>query len=608
MEQLTQLKSGSRCHPHIGAILFLCTGLVACQGHGEHALDNLNTPAPDIMSKKALDDQSHRVADQLDLNESNRSSNHQHAHDLDDSGPHNHAVIAAAFARPRHLLRATPFKIGDLSSARLGTMPGAIDRPNGRSWNNSPPPAIPGGHINADGVGDSTPRDDADPAFNGPESEPPQNGPWVHLTGHVFYNDRRKSGDFSGRKDYYGQDGRDCGRDGVRDDGSSCDRNLLGALHAVVDVFERDTNWLASVRCKRREKLGSAVVGPDGRFSLYVRHGDDCNRDDWERTALALRVRLRYCNADDVCFSMGSGRNDEYALYHPGASYADPLTVRRNSSYDVGPMVFAPHGQNQTLAEDYAIAANYFASLVDTMKKIHGEHDVPFYYNQYGEVGYIYPSNRTSSATTRGPDEVIIKGKDNWIKGPVVSHEYGHVLHLRAWDGDDYGWNGIGASWNPNRQQHARVAFKEGFAGFITRVVHGDGMRCDGNFDPNDHHALLGDPNEGETWVKNVSKMFCDWHDQANDDDPSIAGSGDHFSASLASIQYNLKNMWVYSDEYGGDRREGLGMCDYIDYYLDIRKSPRAVGLHRHNQYVSSIADLSYQNHVHCDLAEPSDH
>ena len=52
---------------------------------------------------------------------------------------------------------------------------------------------------------------------------------------------------------------------------------------------------------------------------------------------IGLGVRLRYCDADDACFSLATGRNDEYALYHPGASYE--ASVRRNSSYDVGPMV-----------------------------------------------------------------------------------------------------------------------------------------------------------------------------------------------------------------------------------------------------------------------------
>ena len=155
---------------------------------------------------------------------------------------------------------------------------------------------------------------------------------------------------------------------------------------------------------------------------------------------------------------------------------------------------------------------------------------------------YIYPSNRTASGTTLGPDQVVIKGKEHWVKGPIIAHEYGHVLHLRAWDGDDYGWNGVGVSWSMNRQQHERVAFKEGFANFISRVAHGKGMSCDGKFDSNDHHPLMGDIHEGDTWVKNVAKMFCDWHDQT-DDDPELAGRGDHFHASLSSIHESKKHV-----------------------------------------------------------------
>jgi len=473
-------------------------------------------------------------------------------------------------------------------------------------WNDVPPPEISGGLIHEDGVGDPTPRDDNDALPSQESAGPPPQRPWVHLSGSVFFNDRRDSGHFESRKDFWGQPGRLCGRDGVRNDGTPCERNLHGALHAVVDVFERDSRRLISARCDRREKLGSVTVEPDGRFSIYVPHGDECAHDEWNRPALALRVRLRYCDANDVCYSIGPDKNHEYALYHPSASYESPLTVRRNSSYDLGPMVFAPQGHSQKIAEDYGIAANYFASLVDTMQKLHREHELPFKHSQYGEVRYVFPSNRTASATTLGPDHVVIKGKNTWVKGPLISHEYGHVLHLRAWDGDDYGWNGIGASWNGNRQQPEQIAFKEGFAGFITRVVHGKGMRCDGKFDSNDHHPLLGVPNEGETWVRNVSKTLCDWHDHTHDDDLSLPGKGDHFTASLVSIRYNLRNMWVHSDEYGGDRRAGLGLCDYIRYYLDVRKSVANVGRDRHHAYEEAIANLAFQNFVGCGLPEPS--
>ena len=65
--------------------------------------------------------------------------------------------------------------------------------------------------------------------------------------------------------------------------------------------------------------------------------------------------------------------------------------------------------------------------------------------------------------------------------------------------------------------------------------------------------------------------------------------------------------MWVRADAYGGDTRAGLGMCDYIDYYLHVRKSPGNVGQETHNNYVSSIADLAWQNYISCNLPAPLD-
>ena len=76
-------------------------------------------------------------------------------------------------------------------------------------------------------------------------------------------------------------------------------------------------------------------------------------------------------------------------------------------------------------------------------------------------------------------------------------------------------------------------------------------------------------------------------------------------STPASSIRMNLRNMWVLSDEYGGDRREGLGTCDYINYYLEVRKSPENVGLSVHNDYVDAISNLAHQNYIQCDLPEP---
>ena len=65
-----------------------------------------------------------------------------------------------------------------------------------------------------------------------------------------------------------------------------------------------DDRWLYSP-CRRQDKLGSATVGPDGRFSVL---------STMEMTVLEMNendphwlwVRLRYCDADDACFSLAT--------------------------------------------------------------------------------------------------------------------------------------------------------------------------------------------------------------------------------------------------------------------------------------------------------------
>ena len=52
---------------------------------------------------------------------------------------------------------------------------------------------------------------------------------------------------------------------------------------------------------------------------------------------------------------------------------------------------------------------------------MHDEHEVPSGMANTARCS-ISPSNRTASATTRGPDEVNLKDKSNWIKArPTTS-------------------------------------------------------------------------------------------------------------------------------------------------------------------------------------------
>ena len=71
-------------------------------------------------------------------------------------------------------------------------------------------------------------------------------------------------------------------------------------------------------------------------------------------------------------------------------------------------------------------------------------------------------------------------------------------------------------------------------------------------------------------------------------------------------MRYNLRRMFVDVNLYGGDYSGvGLYFCDYVDYYLDVRKSAAAVGSVEHNAVVSSITDVIYNNNIACFLPTP---
>jgi hypothetical protein len=306
------------------------------------------------------------------------------------------------------------------------------------------------------------------------------------------------------------------------------------------------------------------AVNHDGSFTATVTVDDPCNHDDLG-DALALRVRLRYCGA--WCFSVNTDEDEPYALYYPGASAAAPL------------------------------AASYYASLVDTILTVHRDAGVPFSKSSFGEIQYVYPSSRTSTATAKSPTLVVIAPTldPGWVDGRTSAHEYGHILMQRAWDGD-YGFDGVGISAGdsaiaPSRQ----IAFKEAWAEYIAHAVFPLTNGCDlASFDDNATKPLPGALGEGAQWRLNVTKALCDWHDARRDDDLALAGAGDHFAADgIYSMWLNLRNMHLTADDYGGDYDgEGLWFCDWVDYYLEVRKSAAAVGAASHADYVEVSAVL----------------
>jgi hypothetical protein len=431
------------------------------------------------------------------------------------------------------------------------------------------------------------------------------------IRGHVVYNDRRNHGLFAARRNLDKVTaGAKCGTDGLWPDGTSCATHWLAAQYMVVDIYERDKGFgLLDFNCKDSDKIGSATVGFDGTFTATFSTSDACNNDDYAKAAITLSVRTKFCGAD-WCFSMNSDDNSPYELYYPGASYAAPLLVNDGSTTTLGTMGFHPGGTASDAINDHSIGANLYASLVDTILTVHRDNGVPFYKTEFGELQYIYPSTQTATATALSPTKIVDKVNTSWDAGTTPAHEYGHILMQRAWDGD-YGFVGVGISAGDSAAAPSQqIAFKEAWAEFIAHAVFPLTNGCELSwFDDNastpgsNPWGALG---EGTWWRLNVTKSLCDWYESRADNDLALAGSGDAFSADLYSMWYNLRRMFVDVDLYGGDYSGvGLYFCDYVSYYLDVRKSTAAVGSVEHDAKVSSISNVIYNNNIACFLPTP---
>jgi hypothetical protein len=499
------------------------------------------------------------------------------------------------------------------------------------------------------------------------------------VRGSVFYNDRRSDGLFDARRDKSGNPGQRCNEPDA-DDGTppSCSPNWLAGKYMVVDVIERDLFIPprdAPAGCKTEEVVASATVAYDGSFAATFGANDACTNDTLSNLAIELRVRLRFCNSS-YCFSINRSTGRPYTLSHPGASAGNPLTVRPGNDITVAALNFNTAADASQPNND-SIAANYYASIVDTVLALHKDSTIPFYYEEFGELQYIFPSTQSSTATTRSPSEVAIStfqsqpdGAFEWVDGKTPAHEYGHVMMLRAWDGA-YGFQGIGISASGDEiAVSQQIAFKEGWAEFIPRAVFAATRGCSrSGYDDNgpldcsaitqaiakletqrkqqlaildklqgpglqaaqaqltridadlaEQRALLaacqksntstnlpGRLGEGAMWRDNITKALCDWFDDRDDDDVRLAGPGDHFTAEdIYSMWYNLRRMKLDATRYGGRfTNPGLWFCDYVAYYLDVRKSVAEVGAASHAEYEDKIRDLIYNNNIGCSMAAP---
>jgi hypothetical protein len=358
------------------------------------------------------------------------------------------------------------------------------------------------------------------------------------------------------------------------------------------------------------------------------------------------------------------------------------MTVRGGDDITMTTLNFST-ASDPALPNNHSIAANYYASIVDTILTLHKDNPIPFYKEEFGEIQYLFPSTRSATATALSPTEVAIStfqsqpeklaGRFAWVDGKTPAHEYGHIMMQRTWDGS-YGFKGVGISAGDDEKAPSpQIAFKEAWAEFIAHVVFQPTRGCnDPAFDVNGQvvidcnairrqlaelrtarqqqvevikvlhgpglqHAqeqlanleaqiaaeerkladcqvdntvtdLNGPLGEGAQWRGNIVKALCDWYDDTDDNDPNLAGPGDRFAAEdIYSMWYNLRRMYVDADTYGAKFKDpGLWFCDYVKYYLDVRKSASAVGQSSHESYETKIRDLIYNNNIGCFMPAPS--
>lgn len=589
--------------------------------------------------------------------------------------------------------------------------------------------------VNEDGGADQEVEDRIEDAKNDlPKNEPAL----ASIRGSVFYNDRRTDGLFADRRDMAGNQGVQCKLATAKPDCSSISKKLAelrtkrqGQVKLIADfkggsiahleeqlvsidadiALEQGNlaqctacgpNWLAGKymvvdvidsKCGK-DVLASATVGYDGSFKAGFPTSSACN-------AVELRARLEFCNSS-YCFSINKAKGNPYTLVHPGASAAKPLPVKGGDDIQVAALLFST-AEDPGVPNNVSIAANYYASIVDAILTLHKSNPIPFYRAEFGEVEYIFPSTDSSTATARSPTEVAIstfqsqppslRGGFAWIDGKTPAHEYGHVMHQRAWGGS-YGFDGVGNSVGDAEKDTRQIAFKEAWAEFIARVVFAPTRGCHlagfdrngevtidcaaiakraaelraahdrqleavaamqghqgagferaqeqlksleaqvaaeekrladcrahptavdysntetfaNDNDPEDTDQNLKGPlGEGAEWRDNIVKALCDWYDSSDDDDRNLAGRGDHFAADdIHSMWANLRNMYLSADRYGGEfKNPGLWFCDYVRYYLDVRKSAAAVGAESHANHENSVRDLIYNNNIGCSMPSP---
>jgi hypothetical protein len=374
----------------------------------------------------------------------------------------------------------------------------------------------------------------------------------VVLEGMVWYEDHRVLGQHSARTDLSGNPAR-----GRR---SRADRqqDFVGAYYMDIDIFEQDDPSLDR-RCERMAFVGHTSVRPDGSFSVEVPATDPCPSDAGAPPRYVVQVAARHCD-NDICVEVGRRVGAPFALW-----FGFDATIATGSGGTAqNQLLFEPRTESSGPSH-HAMAANHFASLADSVRAIHLEGGVPFRMAPYGPVTVRFPSpwseGRATSAT------LIDARNEGWPKGNLLFHEYGHIVHRRAWGGDYAGFPVPVQPWNP--RAHSReipfIAMKEGWAIFLSNYAIG---RCDrASYDlRNDLHSITRGHN-GLRYPQNHHRAFCD----LVDDRPDFPGE-----AVDDTVALDLRTLWSILDQTD-DRlaeyphhdpiREGLDICDVMATY-----------------------------------------
>jgi hypothetical protein len=419
------------------------------------------------------------------------------------------------------------------------------------------------------------------------------------IKGRLFYNDLREAGRFSSRSDRYGHAGTSVAY-------SDTATNYLAALDMVADIYEIDA--VSGGSCVAQELIGSATVGSTGDFSGTFTAKDACGPSALE---IGVRFRTRFCNSTRCFSTVKDDGSTVYQLWASNVSASHPLTVT-GGTVDLGDRYFQSVSDGHDV---YSQASNIYASLVDVSRVVYVNEGIPFEKATYGELHVDFPSTDSDVASTASASVIHIPAADPWPKGDGPMHEFGHVVMMRAWDGTtgdcgdcpggQYARDGDD-TWSIGSLEYPNAAFGEGWANFIRRASDDSCAEIDVNSADHPIYSAsetypISHPDDGKSFAGNVTKLLCDWYDAAGDDDPYMAGDGDHFVASsLYSVWQNLDAMWDWVDSV-----EGLSVCDYVDYYVNGRKSAELVGEDEHERYEALIADLAFNNGLECDLPTP---